>query len=339
MAKLKFREPNIKTTKRKQMLHRILEFIKQYEAMGIHAVTSRQLYYRLVANDVIPNTKQSYQNLTTLLTDARYWGLIDWDFIVDLGREPIVTSDFTDAMEFTDRVLPIFRFDRWEGQSNRVEVWVEKQALQSILAPIGRQFHVPIVVNKGYTSASSMYRSAMRLRYWQKQGHKVHVIYCGDQDPSGEDMVRDITERLGEFGVRPTLDITKLALTLDQVEHFECPPNPAKTTDSRFKGYAEAMMDNDIYARICDAQGLTVDSDDVYSWEVDAIPPAEFDRMVRERVESFITRPELVDDIKAREERFKRRYRKVIHDGVENGIFDDLDSDDPDNEMIEEEEE
>lgn len=317
MPKQAFRDTNtFRTGKRKQTLAQIVQVIEEHQAAGIRRMTSRQLYYRLVAANIIPNNARSYQNLTTLLTDARYAGFIDWNFIVDLGREPLIPTQYEDINELADAAVASLRYDRWEGQGRYVEVWVEKQALQSVLEPIGDELHVPIVVNKGYTSASSMYRSAVRLSQQKQAGRKTFVIYCGDLDPSGDDMVRDIGDRLREFGVVPT--ITKLALNLDQVREYECPVNPAKSTDSRFQGYADKFMSDPDYAAICDAQG--VDPNEVHSWELDAIPVAELDRLVREAVKKHIVHPELVEEIKEKEQADKRAMRKAA-EAIARGEF------------------
>ena len=57
------------------------------------------------------------------------------------------------------------------------------------------------------------------------------VLYYGDFDPSGDDMVRSLRERLAALGSNP--DIVKCALTRDDIERYQLPPNPTKTTDSR----------------------------------------------------------------------------------------------------------
>src|SRR5882724_905982 len=49
------------------------EIISEY---GGQKLTARQVYYQFVARDLIPNTPRSYQNLTSVLTDARYAGLM-----------------------------------------------------------------------------------------------------------------------------------------------------------------------------------------------------------------------------------------------------------------------
>lgn len=59
-----------------------------------------------------------------------------------------------------------------------------------------------------------------------------HILYVGDLDPSGEDMVRDVETRMKTFGVHG-LEVRKCALTIAQVRQYKLPPNPAKLSDSR----------------------------------------------------------------------------------------------------------
>ncbi len=314
MSKIEFRQNAFRTAARKQLLEKVLKVVDSHVAAGIQRVTARQLYYRLVAANVVPNTEKSYKSVTALLADARYAGRIDRDFIVDLGREPIIPQQFNDLRHLARTALRALRYDRWQGQNHYVELWVEKQALQSVLEPIGDEFHVPVVVNKGYTSASSMFRNAARLIHAQKNLARTPVvIYCGDFDPSGEDMVRDVEERLNEFGAHPI--VSKLALTLPQVFENECPPNPAKITDSRCAAYVERMRDDDVYASICDAQGLDVDEG--YSWELDALPVDVFETLVREAIQDWIKYPKAVKEVIAREKRDKERLERAVEEIME----------------------
>ena len=103
-----------------------------------------------------------------------------------------------------------------------------------------------------------MFESAQRFR---RNDKPKHLFYLGDLDPSGEDMVRDIRERLHMFGV-DDLEVTKVALTMAQVEEHEPPPNPTKVTDPR----AQAFIDE--FGESC--------------WEVDALSPPILEALIRE---------------------------------------------------------
>src|SRR5262249_2269963 len=61
----------------------------------------------------------------------------------------------------------------------------------------------------------------------EKESKPVIVLYFGDFDPSGEDMVRSLRERLGELYSYP--EIIKCALTLDDIRRYHLPTDFTKT--------------------------------------------------------------------------------------------------------------
>jgi hypothetical protein len=82
-------------------------------------------------------------------------------------------------------------------------------------------------VGRGFDGCDSIRNAAGRYG----DGDGVTVLYFGDFDPSGEDMVRSLRERLGFFGCRP--DVRKCALVHDDIARYGLPPDFAKATDSR----------------------------------------------------------------------------------------------------------
>lgn len=280
-----FREINFRaeTLKRIEQANAI---IAEYDGQRL---TARQIYYQFVSRDLIPNTPRSYQNLTSTLTDARYAGLIDWDAIEDRGREPDVPSEWDSIDEIVDAAIRQFRLPRWSDQPSYCELWVEKQALAGVLAPIARRHHIPLMVNKGYSSASAMKGAADRLLAAADRDEAI-VLYLGDHDPSGEDMVRDIGDRLVEFGVC-NLKVRKLALTMEQIRRFRPPPNPAKLTDSRAAAY--------------------IAEHGPQSWELDALPPRELNRIVESAIAEIVDEDLMAAAI-ARENAERARVAKAI---------------------------
>ncbi len=85
-----------------------------------------------------------------------------------------------------------YKKPRMKGQENYLEVWVEKDALSGVLKRVTSQYHVPILVNRGYSSASAMYDSYERFREAFKIRQSIYILYLGDFDPSGMDMIRDV---------------------------------------------------------------------------------------------------------------------------------------------------
>lgn len=281
MARQKFRKVNLSES-RQALLERVNRVLSHYSALG-YKMTLRQLYYQLVARDVIPNTKRDYDRLGDLLSDARMGGYVDWNAIEDRGRIPKKHSEWENLEEIMASVRRSFRLPRWRHQPNYVELWSEKDALASVLQPITEHFHVPMIINKGYSSTSAMYAGYKRFDEALDYGKNAVVLYLGDHDPSGLDMDRDIRNRLTEFGLSD-IEVRRIGLTQEQIRRFNPPPNPAKLTDSRAQGYISQ------FGRV--------------SWEVDAIPPEELDRLVRASIED-LTDMDYYNRVIEQEERLK----------------------------------
>lgn len=290
MAKIKYRDWN----PRPETMARVVDInnlLAEYQGK----VSVRQIYYRLVAGGKIANNDQEYNRVQELVTDARYGGAIDWNAIEDRNREAIKASEWQDGKALLQSATASFRLDRWATQHNYVELWVEKAALEGLLLPIAEDYHIVLMTNRGYSSASAMKVAADRIRTRCRgttqlpSGHRPIVLYVGDHDPSGLDMVRDIGQRLLEFGCPRELSVRPIALTMEQIEKHQPPPNPTKLNDSRARWYVEQFGHE--------------------SWEADALPPNVLDLTTRQIVSSYIDK-EAMKTIITEENRIKQRIEK-----------------------------
>ena len=263
--------------------------IARYQAQGLR-LTLRQLYYQLVTQNIIPNSERAYKNLGSLISKGRLAGVIDWSAIQDRIRVPWSMPDFEDPQDLMEWALQMYRLARWEGQDDYVELWVEKDALAGVLQPLARQHHVTLMVNRGYSSQSAMYGAHQRFKAAWADGRTCTILYLGDLDPSGEDMVRDIQERLNDV-MGAVVEVKKLAITPDQVAQYNPPPNPAKMTDSRA-------------ARFVEEHGRD-------SYEVDALPPDVLTDIINDAFDEYIDQDSL-DRVLALEDEDKAAIRRLI---------------------------
>lgn len=265
MAKIAYSKPIRWRKKTLEFIAKVTAIVEDYDKQG-YRMTLRQLYYQLVSADVIPNNQAQYGHLSRVLTEARIAGLVDWDFIEDRVRIPRAHPHWNDISDLINSATISYRRNRWSDQKNFCEVWVEKDALSGVLAPITEKFHVTLMVNRGYSSATAMHDAAQRLRFRERYGKKVTIFYIGDHDPSGEDMVRDIRSRLKIFRCNAT--IKKIALTMTQIKKYQPPPNPAKMSDPRAIAY--------------------VDKHGKSSWEVDALRPDVLNKLLTSEIMKII---------------------------------------------------
>jgi len=266
-----------------QLLDKIKNILQEYERQEI-TVTTRQLYYQLVSAGVIANTQSQYKKISTLLTNARYCGIINWENMEDRTRKPIIPNTFTNVPELWEAAKNSYHLYRWERQEYYVELWTEKDALTSVIVPITQKYQVPMVVNRGYGSASSMHESAERFL---KHENKILILlYLGDHDASGMDMDRDIQERLNEFGV--DVQTIRIGLTSEQVQEYKPPENLTKEKDTRARGYIEK------YGESC--------------WEVDALKPEVLQELIESSILQYLDLEEY-EKIKEQEQKDLMKYK------------------------------
>lgn len=133
------------------------------------------------------------------MNDARLAGLMDWTHLEDRTRNLRSLSHWSDPRDILDSAAAGYRTDKWAHQPYRPEVWIEKDALVGVIEGVCEANDVPYFSCRDYTSQSEVWGAAQRLLRHVRRGQIPVVLHLGDHDPSGLDMTRDITDRLGLF--------------------------------------------------------------------------------------------------------------------------------------------
>jgi hypothetical protein len=249
--------------KTRELLAYLNEMINEYEAKGM-VVTVRQIYYQLVARNVLPNSKKSYGYLGSVLNTGRLAGYISWTAIEDRNRGLVGFQTFNGPEAAVSwLVKEEYRTDVWWNQEFRPEVWVEKAALEGVIGDICAKLRVNYFACRGYNSQSEQWRAGRRLAGYIGKGQRPIIFHLGDHDPSGLDMTRDNRERLSLFA-GTDIQVVRLGLNYDQIEKYNPPPNPAKLSDSRSGAYRRKYGNS--------------------SWELDALPPGVIHQLIEDAV-------------------------------------------------------
>ena len=289
------------TAKKEEVINDIVDIVSQYRKLG-YKLTLRQLHYQLVSRNKIVNHQTAYKKLGTILDDCRYGGIIDWNSIEDRGRVPKLDYYVDGIAQALEKTASHYKLDRQQGQENYIEVWTEKDALSSIFNRTTSKYHLTLCVNKGYTSSSAIYQSYERLSRIMNSGKSATILYFGDHDPSGLDMVRDIEERLRfmfekgdccKSGYNFTVEA--IGLTMEQISLYNLPENPTKITDTRADSYIKK------FGPKC--------------WEVDALSPEILTALLEEAIVTKINLVQFVQ--KLEEEQNDRAELMEIADNYE----------------------
>ncbi len=270
-------QPQEKTIK---LIGQVKEILNSYSI----ALTIRQLYYQLVAKQIIPNNLKSYKRLDSILSKARKSNYLDFDAFTDRIRRPIKHGSWLNLNNFIADVKKSYSKDKWENQKNYVEVWLEKDALAGIFEPITQKYDVNLLVGRGYQSLSSLNDAANRF-----PSKDIYILYFGDFDPTGLDIPRSAEDNLEEcFGISPSFE--RIALTREDIDKHQLPPAPAKTTDSR------------TYAFVKEHGNIAV--------ELDALPPDVLEKKIEENIEKYLDFEQFEKDLRV-EKRERNKLEKL----------------------------
>lgn len=193
-------------------------------------VTLRQLYYRCVASELIPNTTSAYKSLSSRTAEARRAGA--FPELHDRTRSIHRRISFDDTTTALQWLRLLYRRDRTEGQPFSVFLAVEKAGLiEQLTSWFGDPYGVPVLAHGGYSSQSYVDEIAADVH---DQGRPAVLLYAGDHDPEGHDILRDFIVR-----TRCWETVERVALTAEQVDEYGLPPQPGKATSSRAAGFVE----------------------------------------------------------------------------------------------------
>lgn len=267
-----------------QILRRAAKIVAEYATV----VTLRQLHYRLVSAPELgyPNTTSAYKALSARTADGRRQGT--FPPLADLTRSIVVPFGYASPREALEYLADGYQEIRTEGQLLIPAIVVEKATLVAQLKDwFGDPLGVPIFPLRGYSSES--YERDVRdyLRRRNRSGCVHSAIYLGDFDPSGEDIERNARRYLGDCFE----SWTRIAITDAQIERYELPENPGKTTDSRAAGF-EAR-----HGRLVQV-------------EIEALDPAELRALVADAVEANWD-TSVFKDVMAREEEGRALFREL----------------------------
>lgn len=209
-----------------EIIPRAGQIVASYET----GVTLRQLFYQLVSAGLLLNTQTEYAQLSARTAEARRAGA--FPALLDRTRRIHRDGFWGSPDELLRDAISAYRLDRTRGQLFKIYIGVEKNGLVEQLRAWFGEYGVPILALGGYSSQT--YKDAI-IRDIADQaaedragdGRRSVLLYGGDFDPSGKDILRDFTERV-QFA-----EVVQVALTAAQVDKYNLPPMPGKASDSR----------------------------------------------------------------------------------------------------------
>lgn len=254
-------------------------------------MTVRQVFYQATVRDVVPKDEAGYRQVQRALVDLRRSGLMPWHWIADNTRWQSKPTSWRTPSDALNATAQLYRKALWQDAAASVEVWIEKDALSSVVFPITSAFDVPLMVARGYSSLSFLYEVAEDIK---AQARPTFIYHLGDFDPSGVDAANKIDRTLREFAPDAEIHFERLAVLPAQIDEWNLPARPTKQTDSRARGFGARSV------------------------ELDAIDPHRLRAMVRDAIERHLPQQQyqVLKTAEASERQLMRTWAEVLGDAA-----------------------
>jgi len=277
----------------------VREILREYN----FPLTVRQIYYRLVSKNVIPNTPSSYKMLSKALVKARERGEVDDSKIEDRSRQILGVGDygFESIEEFINDRITLLKYSYvfytkrlWSNQPRNVIIVLEKDALSRLFVEVADRYRVHVYPTRGYSSYSYVKDI---VRHINTKDKTTIILYFGDYDPSGRDIERDLVDRLRRYGAK-NFEVRRIALTREQIAQYNLPPRP------------EDVATIEKLKRDPRAKRYGID----YACELDALEPKTLQKIIEDAILENIDLSkwkETLRKIEEEREELRRRLERV----------------------------
>lgn len=278
-------------------------------------LTDRRIHY-LLLNDpplrhdkkpgsVYANDKASYKALTNLLSRARLTGDVPMASIEDSTRPIQLGGGFATFEQFVaqemNNFLTGYSRNLMQGQTNHIEIMLEKNALRTVIESVAREYCIPVTTGRGFSSLVPRYELAVRFRQSGKE--RLVLLMLTDFDPDGEEIAASFARSLrDDFGI-PAIYPVKVALTADDIAKYDLPSD------------MDAKESSPNYQKFVDQYGSKV-------VELDAAPVKLLQSKLREAIESVIDVVEFnaQAELEAQDAATVEAHRQVVFEAIKGAV-------------------
>jgi hypothetical protein len=209
------------------------DIMEKYEKQGLK-LSLRQLYYLAVKAGIIKNHLRSLSLFEGELKEVFFHNEFERENLIN-QRVPRETNGF--LFDETGRKCDFnkFRLDRWENQTIRPEIWIEKPIFG--LAPwLFRELDVDCFFTYGEPTKAEIWSAGRRfVRRSKEKGQSTFVLFLGDFDEFGPKVYNSVRLSLEDILPCSVFTIKKLLVNESDGREFSLIPYPKAVMCGEFR--------------------------------------------------------------------------------------------------------
>jgi hypothetical protein len=235
-------------------------------------VTLRQLFYRLVADGWIDNSKSAYNYLSLKTANGRRRGTFP-ELADGSARRIHGGTGWNNPGDCINAAIDGYRRVHAEYQDYNIWIGCEKATMVEQLVHWFGDDGIKVVAFGGYSSHTYLKAIVDAVK---RDGRPAVLLYAGDFDPEGIDILEDFEYRThGAFH-----QVQRIALNDEQIGEYDLPESYGKPGSTRAPEFVRR------YGRLVQVELEALDPDDVHDLFDRALEPwwneTAFDRSMKQ---------------------------------------------------------
>jgi hypothetical protein len=222
-------------------------------------ISVRGVFYRVMSRGLVGKTEANVDRVQRRILKMRRAGELPYSWITDGTRLQLRPSTWSSAGELLRNSAASYRRALWDTQKIHLEIWSEKDAIRGVVLPVTREWDVPLMIARGFSSETFLFETAQEII----EDGKLAVIYnLGDHDGAGLHAWKDVQRKLTGFAPKIEFQFERLAVTPGQIAEYNLPTRPPKSKGDPANCVEVDALPSDVLRRVVgDAIDFWIDHD------------------------------------------------------------------------------
>lgn len=191
-------------------------------------ITVRHIFYKIAGLGLVSKDEAGYRTVQNQTKNMRLVGSLPYLWIADSSRSFYKPDSYKDMSDALRSMQEFYRKNLWFNSPDYVQIWVEKDAMISVLRPVTYQYDVQLCVAKGYSSMTFIAETAEAIK---TSGKTPYIYYFSDFDYDGVYAANFVQQALWERH-KVGVNYSRVCVTEEQIQAYNLQTRPPKKLKS-----------------------------------------------------------------------------------------------------------